>query len=106
MLFKGFVPDVVTCNCLINGCCKTNRIERALELFEDMNKRGCVPNRVTYNSFIRYFSVVNEIDKAVEMLRKMQNMNHGLATTSSYTPIIHVLCDAISVLLSIVFMFL
>lgn len=94
MLFKGFVPDVVTYNCLINGCCKTNRIERALELFEDMNKRGCVPNRVTYNSFIRYFSVVNEIDKAVEMLRRMQKMNHGLATTSSYTPIIHALCEA------------
>ncbi|KAG5250839.1 pentatricopeptide repeat-containing protein [Salix suchowensis] len=82
MLFKGFVPDV------------TSRIERGLELFEDMNKRGCVPNRVTYNSFIRYFSVVNEIDKAVEMLRKTQNMNHGLATRSSYTPIIHALCEA------------
>jgi pentatricopeptide repeat protein len=94
MLFKGFVPDVVTYNCLINGCCKTNRIERALELFEDMNKRGCVPNRVTYNSFIRYFSMVNEIDKAVEMLRRMQKMNHGSATTSSYTPIIHALCEA------------
>uniref|UniRef100_A0A6N2MLF0 Pentacotripeptide-repeat region of PRORP domain-containing protein n=1 Tax=Salix viminalis TaxID=40686 RepID=A0A6N2MLF0_SALVM len=92
MLFKGFVPDVVTYNCLINGCCKTNKIERALELFEEMiNKRGCVPNRVTYNSFI---SVVNEIDKAVEMLRKMQNINHGLATTSSCTPIIHSLCEA------------
>ncbi|KAJ6774187.1 hypothetical protein OIU79_017587 [Salix purpurea] len=94
MLFKGFVPDVVTYNCLINGCCKTNRIERALELFEDMNKRGCVPNQVTYNSFIRYFSVVNEIDKAVEMLRRMQKMNHGLAPTSSYTSIIHALCEA------------
>ncbi|XP_065874742.1 pentatricopeptide repeat-containing protein At1g77405-like [Euphorbia lathyris] len=94
MLFKGFVPDVVTYNCLIDGCCKTNRIERALELFEDMKKRGCVPNRVTYNSFIRYYSAVNEIDKAVEMLRRMRKMNHGLATSSSYTPIIHAMCEA------------
>lgn len=94
MLFKGFVPDVVTYNCLIDGCCKTYRIERALELFEDMNKRGFTPNRVTYNSFIRYYSAVNEIDKAVEMLRTMQQMNHGLATSSSYTPIIHALCEA------------
>ncbi|EEF42118.1 pentatricopeptide repeat-containing protein, putative [Ricinus communis] len=98
MLFKGFAPDVVTYNCLIDGCCKTYRIERALELFEDMNRRGCVPNRVTYNSFIRYYSAVNEIDKAVEMLRRMQNMNHGLATSSSYTPIIHALCEADRVL--------
>ncbi|KDP32828.1 hypothetical protein JCGZ_12120 [Jatropha curcas] len=93
MLFKGFVPDVVTYNCLINGCCKTYRIERALELFEDMNKRGCAPNRITYNSFIRYYSTVNEIDKAIEMLRRMQKMNHGLGSSSSYTPIIHALCE-------------
>ncbi|XP_016581947.2 pentatricopeptide repeat-containing protein At1g77405-like [Capsicum annuum] len=94
MLFKGFVPDVVTYNCLINGCCKTNRIERALELLEDMVKRGIAPNRITYNSFIRYYSATNEIDKAIEMLRKMQEMNHGvLPCNSSYTPIIHALCE-------------
>ncbi|GAB4837363.1 hypothetical protein Ancab_002240 [Ancistrocladus abbreviatus] len=94
MLFKGFVPDIVTYNCLIDGCCKTYRIARALELFDDMKKKGCAPNRVTYNSFIRYYSVVNEIDKAVEMLRKMREMNHGIPSTSSYTPIIHALCEA------------
>lgn len=94
MLFKGFVPDVVTYNCLIDGCCKTYRIERAVELYDDMIKRGCTPNRVTYDSFIRYYSAVNEIDKAIEMSQKMQRLNHGFPTTSSYTPIIHALCEA------------
>uniref|UniRef100_A0A0V0I0S2 Putative ovule protein n=1 Tax=Solanum chacoense TaxID=4108 RepID=A0A0V0I0S2_SOLCH len=95
MLFKGFVPDVVTYNSLINGCCKTNRIERALELLDDMVKRGVVPNRITYNSFIRYYSVTNEIDKAIKMLRRMQGMNHGvvLPCNSSYTPIIYAMCE-------------
>ncbi|XP_019159125.1 PREDICTED: pentatricopeptide repeat-containing protein At1g77405 [Ipomoea nil] len=94
MLFKGFVPDVVTYNSLINGCCKTYRIGRALELLEDMEKRGCAPNRVTYNSFIRYYSAVNETDKAMEMMRRMQEGNHGVATNSSFTPVIHALCEA------------
>lgn len=94
MIFKGFVPDVVTYNSLINGCCKTYRIGRALELLEDMSKKGCAPNRVTYNSFIRYYSTVNEIDSAVDMLRRMQRMNHGIPSSSSYTPIIHALCEA------------
>ncbi|KMT11850.1 hypothetical protein BVRB_5g105460 [Beta vulgaris subsp. vulgaris] len=93
MLFKGFVPDVVTYNSLIDGCCKTNRIERALELLEDMNKRGCLPNRVTYDSIIRFYSVANEVDKGIEMLRRMQEMGHGTPTTSSYTPIVHGLCE-------------
>lgn len=99
MVFKGIVPDVVAYNALIDGCCKTYRVGRALELFEDMKKRGCVPNRVTYDSFIRYFSAVNEIDKAVEFLRDMQRLSHdggnGIAgSCSSYTPIIHALCEA------------
>ncbi|XP_009783883.1 pentatricopeptide repeat-containing protein At1g77405 [Nicotiana sylvestris] len=95
MLFKGFVPDVVTYNSLINGCCKTNRIERAMELLDDMVKRGIAPNRITHNSFIRYYSATNEIDKAIEMLRRMQGMDDGVvACNSSYTPIIHALCEA------------
>ncbi|GMH00737.1 hypothetical protein Nepgr_002576 [Nepenthes gracilis] len=69
-------------------------IGRALELFEDTNKRSCAPNGVTYNSFIRYYCVVDEIDKAIEMLKRMREMNHGIPTTSSYTPIIHALCEA------------
>ncbi|KAJ0869098.1 putative tetratricopeptide-like helical domain superfamily, pentacotripeptide-repeat region of PRORP [Helianthus annuus] len=79
MLFKGFKPM---------------SIDRALELFDDMGKRGCVPNRVTYNSFIRYYCATNEIDKAIEMLHRMQELDHGLPTTSSYTPIIHAFCEA------------
>lgn len=93
MIFKGFVPDVVTYNCLIDGCCKTYRIERATELFDDMIRRGCLPNRVTYNCFIRYYSAVSEINNAIGMLRRMKEMNHGIPTSSSYTPIVHALCE-------------
>ncbi|CAI8594977.1 unnamed protein product [Vicia faba] len=99
MVFKGIVPDVVAYNALIDGCCKTYRVGRALELFEDMKTRGCVPNRVTYDSFIRYFCAVNEIHKAVEFLRDMQRLsldggNGIVGGCSSYTPIIHALCEA------------
>ncbi|KAK7395944.1 hypothetical protein VNO78_16572 [Psophocarpus tetragonolobus] len=94
MLFKKLLPDVVTYNALIDGCCKTGRVERAIELFADMKKRGVVPNRVTYGCFVRYYSVVNEIDKGVDMLRDMQRLGHGVPSSSLYTPIIHALCEA------------
>lgn len=87
MLFRGFAPDVVTYNCLIDGSCKTNRIGRALELFEEMKKRECVPNQVTYNSFVRYYSVTNEIERGIEMMRMMEKMGHGVAGSSTYTPV-------------------
>ncbi|CAN6824048.1 unnamed protein product [Brassica oleracea var. botrytis] len=79
MLFRVFAPDVVTYNCLIDGCCKTNRIGRALELFEDMKKRECVPNSVT-----------NEIERGVEMMRMM---GHGVPGSSTNTPLIHALLE-------------
>ncbi|KAF0912799.1 hypothetical protein E2562_019021 [Oryza meyeriana var. granulata] len=91
---KGLEPDVVTYNCLINGLCKTYRVERAHDLFDEMLRKGCAPNRVTYNSFVRYYSVVNEVDKAVKWMREMVARGHGGATSSTYTPIIHSLCES------------
>jgi pentatricopeptide repeat protein len=91
---KGLEPDVVTYNCLINGLCKTYRVERAHEVFDEMLRKGCSPNRVTYNSFVRYYSVVNEVDKAVKWMREMVARGHGGATSSTYTPIIHSLCES------------
>lgn len=73
MLFRKLVPDVVTYNALIDGCCKTLRMERALELFDDMKRSGV---------------------KGVEMLREMQRLGDGVASSSLYTPIIHALCEA------------
>uniref|UniRef100_A0A0D9VYP9 Pentacotripeptide-repeat region of PRORP domain-containing protein n=1 Tax=Leersia perrieri TaxID=77586 RepID=A0A0D9VYP9_9ORYZ len=91
---KGLEPDVVTYNCLINGLCKTYRVERAHEVFDEMLRKGCTPNRVTYNSFVRYYSVVNEVDKAVKWMREMVVKGHGGPTSSTYTPIIHSLCES------------
>jgi pentatricopeptide repeat protein len=91
---KGLQPDVVTYNCLINGLCKTYRVERAHELFDEMLTKGCEPNRVTYNSFVRYYSVVNEVGKAVEWMRQMVARGHGAASSSTYTPVIHSLCES------------
>ena len=93
MIFRGLAPDVVTYNCLIDGLCKTYRIERAVELYDDMCQRGISPNRITYNSFIRYFSAVNEVERAIERMRMMASRGHGNPTSSSYTPIIHALCE-------------
>ncbi|KAJ3674103.1 hypothetical protein LUZ60_006095 [Juncus effusus] len=89
MVINGFQPDLITYNCLINGLCKTYRIERAHELFDEMLKREISPNRVTYNSFIRYYSTVNEAEKALNLLRQMIDKKHGQPSSSSYTPIIH-----------------
>ncbi|GKB80753.1 pentatricopeptide repeat-containing protein [Tanacetum coccineum] len=69
MLFKGFKPDVVTYNCLIDGCCKTYRIERALELFNDMEKQGHgVPSTSSYTPIIHAFCEAGKVLEAWNVL--------------------------------------
>ncbi|CAK7346936.1 unnamed protein product [Dovyalis caffra] len=112
-------PDVYAYNNITFALCKVGNFKKARLLLEQMELLGfgCPPDTDTIliRSCCKYglqigcrkairrriweanrlftIIVVNEIDKAVEMLRRMQKMNHVLATTSSYTPIIHVLCE-------------
>ncbi|PQM33129.1 pentatricopeptide repeat-containing protein [Prunus yedoensis var. nudiflora] len=77
-------PDVFTYTILISSYCRYGL------------ETGCrkATRRRMWEANHIYYAAVNEIDKAVDMLRKMQNMKHGMPTSSSYTPIIHALCEA------------
>ncbi|KAM3374922.1 hypothetical protein P3S68_013636 [Capsicum galapagoense] len=87
-------------NTLVFALCRVGNFKKAKFMMEQMEFPGfrCLPDVFTYtiliSSYCWYYSATNEIDKAIEMLRKMQEMNHGvLPCNSSYTPIIHALCE-------------
>jgi len=46
------VPNVITYNALISACGKGKQPERALELFEAMQRQGLVPNVITSNALM------------------------------------------------------
>lgn len=42
----GLVPDVITYNAVISVYAKSDRPERAIEVFEAMHEQGLVPNKL------------------------------------------------------------
>lgn len=69
------MPTVVTYSILIHGLCNKRDLEKANDLFQEMEERGCAPNVVTYNTLMRGFFLNNELPKVVELLHKMVEKN-------------------------------
>ncbi|CAI9105430.1 OLC1v1004351C1 [Oldenlandia corymbosa var. corymbosa] len=100
---RGIVnTSLVTCVIKVLG--EEGLVNEALAAFYRMKQFHCKPDVLAYNTIIYALCrvgnfkkakliAVNEIDKAVEMLRKMEELKHGTPTTSSYTPIIHAMCE-------------
>lgn len=70
-------PDVVICNCVIDGLCFKKRIPEALQVFRDMKERGCQPNVATYNSLIKHLCKIRRMDKVYELVEDMERRNEG-----------------------------
>lgn len=65
-------PDVVICNCVIDGLCFKKRIPEALQVFHDMKERGCLPNVATYNSLIKHLCKIRRMEKVYELVEDME----------------------------------
>ncbi|XP_039008313.1 pentatricopeptide repeat-containing protein At3g61520, mitochondrial-like [Hibiscus syriacus] len=63
--------DVVY-NTLIDGLCKVERVEEALQLMEQMKStKGLAPDMVTYTCLINGFCKVGEIERGKELFDRM-----------------------------------
>ncbi|KAJ4848432.1 hypothetical protein Tsubulata_025875 [Turnera subulata] len=73
MIQKGFVPDVLTHNYLVNALCKSGELDKADWLIREMMEMGISPNCATYNSFIKGYCLDNNVDKALSIFSTMAN---------------------------------
>nr|XP_017234887.1 PREDICTED: pentatricopeptide repeat-containing protein At5g16420, mitochondrial-like isoform X1 [Daucus carota subsp. sativus]XP_017234888.1 PREDICTED: pentatricopeptide repeat-containing protein At5g16420, mitochondrial-like isoform X1 [Daucus carota subsp. sativus]XP_017234889.1 PREDICTED: pentatricopeptide repeat-containing protein At5g16420, mitochondrial-like isoform X1 [Daucus carota subsp. sativus] len=70
MLFKNckkrfnVVPNVFTCNILLKGFCKSDDIEGALKVLDEMPEMGMVPNVVSYTTTLGGFVSRGDMDGA------------------------------------------
>nr|AYM00500.1 pentatricopeptide repeat protein [Salvia miltiorrhiza] len=91
MIDKDVSPNVFTYNILIRGLCANKNIDRGLDFFEKMEKRGCLPNVVTYNTLIDAYCKSGNINEAYALLELMweKNLEPNVIT---YNVIINGLC--------------
>ncbi|CAI9292121.1 unnamed protein product [Lactuca saligna] len=86
-------PNVVTYNCLIDGFCKSGEIERAHELFDQMDKENVAPNVITMNTLVDGMCKNGRISNAMEFFRKMQEEKGIKGNAVTYSTLISAFCN-------------
>jgi len=61
------LPNVITYGALISACEKGVQPERALEVFETMQRQGLTPSVITYNSLISACEKGKQLQRALEL---------------------------------------
>ncbi|KAK1351596.1 Pentatricopeptide repeat-containing protein mitochondrial [Heracleum sosnowskyi] len=79
---KSMEPNVVTYGALVDGLCKTHRVEEARNLLDVMSSKGCEPNHIVYDALIDGYCKVGKLDEAQEIFFKMSE--HGYSP-NAYT---------------------
>lgn len=68
----SFVPNVVACNCLLNGLSKINYIGECWEVYEEMGRLGIHRNGYTFNIMTHVLCREGDSDKVNGFLEKME----------------------------------
>ncbi|OMO68217.1 hypothetical protein COLO4_29826 [Corchorus olitorius] len=69
---KGFVPDEVVYNTIVNGYCRMGDTNKAISTVEAMEKLGLKPDCVTFNTLIDKFCQLKEMKYAKEWVKLMR----------------------------------
>ncbi|KAG8386431.1 hypothetical protein BUALT_Bualt03G0148000 [Buddleja alternifolia] len=85
-------PDACTYNILINACCLRADLGTALEVFDEMGRRGVEPNVVTFGTLINGLCANSELDKAFVLKRRMERDFKIRPNAHIYVALIKGLC--------------
>ena len=64
---KGLNPDVITYSTLIECFGKTNKVEMACRLFDEMLSVGCYPSIVTYSILLDCLEKYGKVEEAFKL---------------------------------------
>lgn len=84
---RGISPSSFTYSILIDGFCKTNRVEKALILLEEMDEKGFPPCPAAYCSLIDALGNARRYEAACELFQELKE-NCGTSTSRVYAVMI------------------
>nr|XP_048328853.1 pentatricopeptide repeat-containing protein At1g74900, mitochondrial-like [Ziziphus jujuba var. spinosa] len=88
-VFRGrFKADSVSYNIIANGWCLIKRTPKALEVLEEMLKRGLNPNLTTYNIMLKGYFRAGQIKEAWEFFCQMKKRKCEIDVVT-YTTLVH-----------------
>ena len=69
---NNLVPNSVTYGCLIDACVKNGKVEKAIEVFEVMQRDSVPLNTIIYTTLIKGMARSFKLDKALELYAAMK----------------------------------
>ncbi|KAK9102187.1 hypothetical protein Sjap_019441 [Stephania japonica] len=84
---KGIEPSEFTYSILIDGFCKTNKVEKALVLLEEMDEKGFPPCPAAYCSLINALGKEKRYEAANELFQELKE-NCGSSSARVYAVMI------------------
>jgi pentatricopeptide repeat protein len=87
MKANGIAPSSFTYSILIDGFCKTNRVEKALLLLEEMDEKGFPPCPAAYCSLINSLGKAKRYEAANELFQELKE-NCGRSSARVYAVMI------------------
>ncbi|KAL0431726.1 UNVERIFIED_CONTAM: Pentatricopeptide repeat-containing protein, mitochondrial [Sesamum radiatum] len=76
---------------LINGFCKSGRVEEATGLFKEVSMKGLIPDVNVFNSLLEGYCGLNNLNKVKELLGGMTRKSFSISI-SSYSNIVRLIC--------------
>ena len=83
MANNGLEPNIVTYSTIIKGYCLENRLDKAMELLQEMKQSGRYrPDEITYNTLIHGYARFGHYEQGMALLAEMQELG---VKPSNYT---------------------
>ena len=68
-------PDEILYNCIMDACLRFSKIDKMLEMYEDMIKNNIKPSSITCGIVIKAYGMKGDVKSALSIYNKMKNEN-------------------------------
>ena len=65
-------PDEILYNCIMDACLRFNKIDKMLEMYEEMIKEGIKPSSITCGIVIKAYGMKGDLNSALDIYYKMK----------------------------------
>ena len=83
-------PNIITYSSLISACAAGSRLDKALQIYDEMQEAGLQPDRIIYSTLIIAYKKAGDFAEALALLDKLHEAG-GAASADTYVNIMHYL---------------
>ncbi len=84
------IPNTITYSSLISACAAGSRLDKALQVYDEMQEAGLQPDHITYSTLISAYEKAGELAEALALLDKLHEAG-GAASADTYVKIMQYL---------------